>query len=87
MQRREFYLFFVPFQDKTYKEYVFPSNIHNRVSIELGSSFGWSKYTGLDGINISIDKFGASGKGELVVEQYGFTVDQIVKRYQEVFGN
>ncbi|MDQ0174990.1 transketolase [Bacillus chungangensis] len=74
-------------QDKTYKEYVFPSNIHNRVSIELGSSFGWSKYTGLDGINISIDKFGASGKGELVVEQYGFKVDQIVKRYQEVFGN
>lgn len=44
------------------------SNIRNRVSIELGSSFGGSKYTGLDGINISIDKFGASGKGELVVE-------------------
>lgn len=74
-------------QDKAYKEYVLPSNIRNRVSIELGSSFGWSKYTGLDGINISIDKFGASGKGELVVEQYGFTVDQIVKRYQEAFGN
>jgi len=49
-------------QDKTYQAHVLPNHIRNRVSIELGSNFGWSKYTGLDGINISVDKFGASGK-------------------------
>ncbi|MGF6952335.1 transketolase [Neobacillus sp. B4I6] len=72
-------------QDLEYKEAVLPTNVRNRVSIEMGSSLGWGKYTGLDGINIGIDQFGASGKGELVIEQYGFTVDHIVRKYKEAF--
>ncbi|MBY0099502.1 transketolase [Mesobacillus maritimus] len=72
-------------QDAEYKESVLPSSVRNRVSIEMGSSLGWGKYTGLDGINIGIDTFGASGKGELVIEQYGFTVNHVVKKYKEAF--
>ncbi|WP_077318668.1 transketolase [Virgibacillus proomii] len=74
-------------QDKTYQAHVLPNHIRNRVSIELGSNFGWSKYTGLDGINISVDKFGASGKGEEVVKAYNFTTKHIVRKYLEVFCN
>jgi transketolase len=72
-------------QDLEYKEAVLPNHIRNRVSIEMGSSLGWGKYTGLDGINIGIDKFGASGKGELVIAQYGFTIDHVVRKYKEAF--
>lgn len=72
-------------QDKTYQAHVLPNHIRNRLSIELGSNFGWSKYTGLDGINISVDKFGASGKGEEVVKVYNFTPNYIVRKYLEVF--
>ncbi|MBT2729799.1 transketolase [Bacillus sp. ISL-75] len=72
-------------QEVEYKEAVLPNNVRNRVSIEMGSSLGWGTYTGLDGINIGIDKFGASGKGELVIVQYGFTVDHVVRKYKEAF--
>jgi transketolase len=72
-------------QDIEYKEAVLPNHVRNRVSIEMGSSLGWGKYTGLDGINIGVDKFGASGKGELVIAQYGFTVDHVVRKYKENF--
>lgn len=68
-------------QDETYKESVLPKDVTKRVSIEMGATFGWERYTGLDGKNIGIDKFGASGKGEVVVEQYGFTPENIVETY------
>lgn len=72
-------------QDIEYKQDVLPNHVRNRVSIEMGSSLGWGKYIGLDGITIGIDRFGASGKGEIVIEEYGFTVDNVVRKYKEAF--
>ena len=66
-------------QDKEYKESILPSNIRNRVAIEAASSFGWHRYTGLDGKIISIDQFGASGPAKELFKMYGYTVDNIVK--------
>ena len=67
-------------QDKAYKDSILPSNITNRVSIEMAATFGWHKYVGLDGLAIGIDTFGASAPADRVIEEYGFTVDKIVKR-------
>src|SRR5690606_1624296 len=39
-------------QDQSYKNSVLGGNIGKRVSIEAGSTFGWERYTGLDGITI-----------------------------------
>ncbi|MBF6626859.1 transketolase [Aerococcaceae bacterium zg-BR9] len=72
-------------QDAAYKESVLPSAVRNRVSIEMGSTFGWGKYVGLDGVSVGIDRFGASGNGDAVVAEYGFTVDNIVKIYLDAF--
>lgn len=72
-------------QDEEYKQSVLPKDVRNRASIEMGTSLGWGRYTGLDGINIGIDKFGASGKGNLLIEHYGFTVEQVVEKYKEAF--
>lgn len=72
-------------QDEAYKEKVLPRSIKNRVSIEMGSSFGWQKYTGLDGLNIAIDRFGISGPGGDVSKELGFSVENIVDKINKKF--
>lgn len=66
-------------QSEEYRESVLPSDAEKRVSIEMGSSFGWSQYVGLKGYSIAIDTFGASAPGGQVVSNYGFNVDNVVK--------
>lgn len=72
-------------QTPEYKESVIPSELRNRLVVEMGASYGWHKYAGLDGHVMGIDRFGASGKGEEVVEFFGFTAENIAKTYKEAF--
>lgn len=67
-------------QSATYREKVFPKNILKRLAVEAGSSMGWMKYTTDDGDVIGIDKFGESAPAEEVLKEYGFTVENVVKR-------
>lgn len=69
-------------QSEKYKEEILPQEITKRISIEMGSSFGWEKYVGNQGKIMSIDKFGASAPGELIVKNYGFTVENIVHLFE-----
>lgn len=69
-------------QSKDYQESVLPPNIEKRISIEMGTSFGWHQYIGLKGRVCSVDKFGASGSGSEIIEMYGFTPDNIVSMYK-----
>ncbi|MDU3456540.1 MAG: transketolase [Peptoniphilus harei] len=70
-------------QSSDYKEEILPSNITKRISLEALSSFGWHKYIGIKGMAISIDTFGASGKGAEVFERFGFTKESIRRKIQE----
>ena len=65
-------------QSAEYKESVIPDSVRKRVAVEAGTSLGWHKYVGLDGAVISIDTFGASGKAEVLFEEFGFTVKNVV---------
>jgi transketolase len=65
-------------QSKEYKELILPNKVRTRVAIEAATSFGWHKYVGIDGEVISIDHFGASGKAEVLFEEFGFTVANVV---------
>ncbi|TSI10119.1 transketolase [Lysinibacillus sp. BW-2-10] len=67
-------------QSAEYKESVLPKAVTKRLAIEMGSSFGWHKYTGFEGDVLAIDQFGASAPGEIVMEKYGFTVDNVVAK-------
>lgn len=67
-------------QPKEYRDTVLPKNVKKRLGIEMGSSFGWHKYTGDEGDVLAIDKFGASAPGEKIMEEYGFRVDNVVAR-------
>lgn len=65
-------------QDKSYQDSVIPKE-GLIVSIEAGSSFGWERYTGRDGLNISIDTFGKSEPIDDLMVDFGFTVDQVIE--------
>jgi transketolase len=70
-------------QDAAYRDSVLGSRNALRVSIEAGSTFGWERYTGLDGLTIGIDRFGASGKGEHLYEYFGLTAEAIAPKIME----
>ncbi len=69
--------------DKTnqkYRDSVIPTNCKT-LAIEMGSSLSWYKYAK----NVfGIDTFGASAKMEVLIEQFGFTVKNLVKVYKNI---
>ncbi|MGC2236256.1 MAG: transketolase [Pyrinomonadaceae bacterium] len=71
-------------QTPKYKEEVLPSKIRARLSIEAGVSLGWAKYVGLEGDTLSVDKFGASAPAEDVFRDYGFTVENVIKKAKKL---
>lgn len=72
-------------QSAAYKEEILPKEITKRVSIEMATSFGWSEWTGLDGLNIAIDRFGISGPGEEVAKELGFDPDAIIEKINKKY--
>lgn len=73
-------------QSDEYKNEVLPPNIKKRISIEAGSTHGWHKYVGIDGVTIGIDHFGASAPGEIIMEKYGFTSENVIKKVKAILG-
>lgn len=71
-------------QSKTYRESVLPSEVRSRLAVEMGSSICWGQYVGLDGLTLTIDKFGASAPGSIVMEEYGFTVENVMRLIREM---
>ncbi|MGA8941185.1 MAG: transketolase, partial [Thermoactinomyces sp.] len=71
-------------QPDTYKQEVLPPHVKARVAVEMGSPFGWERYTGESGKILGIDTFGASAPGNRVMKEYGFTVDNVVRLVESV---
>ncbi len=69
-------------QSADYKESVLPKTVSKRLAIEMGASLGWHKYVGLNGDVLAIDRFGASGPGDLLIEKFGFTTENIATRFK-----
>ena len=64
-------------QDADYRADVFPADCLT-VSVEAGTTFGWERYTGTHGLNIGLDRFGASAPAGDLFAKFGFTADAIV---------
>ena len=67
-------------QPKAYRDEVLPPNVVKRLAVELGVSQGWERYVGDRGAMLGIDRFGASAPAEVILREYGFTVDNVVAR-------
>lgn len=72
-------------QSKKYQQSVLPSEVKRRISIEAGVTTGWEKYVGCEGVALGIDRFGQCGPGEIVLEKFGFSVDNVVKLARKLF--
>jgi transketolase len=71
-------------QPQSYRDLVLPPPIHARLAVEAGATQGWCKYVGDNGDVIGVDRFGASAPGEVVMREYGFTVESICQRAMEL---
>jgi transketolase len=72
-------------QDAAYKNSVLPPNA-KRLAVEAGTSFGWGRYVGSEDNTISINTFGVSAPGEVALEKFGFTVDNVVAKAKSIMG-
>lgn len=71
-------------QSKEYKNSVLPSNIDNKLVVEMGSNIGWRDYVGPKGDTLTINSFGDSGNGQELAEKLGFTSKNIANKFKEL---
>ena len=65
-------------QDATYKESVLPAAVTKRVAIEAAHVDFWTKYVGFQGATVGMSTFGESAPGGVLMEHFGFTVENVV---------
>ena len=70
-------------QSEEYKESVLPACV-TKFAVEAGVPYGWSRYTGSEQNVLGITTFGASAPGGVMLEKYGFTVDNLVAKVKAV---
>ena len=70
-------------QDKAYQDSVLTPGV-KRVSIEVGVTDYWRKYVGLEGASVGINTYGESAPGGVLMEHFGFTVENVVKTVKSV---
>jgi len=70
-------------QDQAYKDSVLTPGV-KRVAVEAGVTDFWRKYVGLEGAVVGINTFGESAPGGVLLEHFGFTVENVVKTVKSV---
>ena len=70
-------------QDKAYRDSVLPPAVKARVSVEMATTFGWSRYVGQTGKSIGMRTFGDSAPLKDLLKHFGFTVDHVVASAKE----
>jgi transketolase len=72
-------------QPQSYQEAVLPPDVLRRLAIETGVAQGWHRYVGSQGDVLSIERFGASAPYPTLFQEFGFTVENIVRRVHARF--
>jgi transketolase len=67
-------------QPQAYRDSVLPPQVRLRLAVEAGAAQGWHRYVGDRGEVLSVDRFGASAPGEVVMREYGFSVENVCER-------
>jgi transketolase len=62
------------------RDAVLPPAVRARLAVEAGAAQGWHRYVGDAGDVLSVERFGASAPGDVVMREYGFNVDEVCKR-------
>jgi transketolase len=72
-------------QPEEYRAHLLPPQVP-KMAIEAGVTHGWHKFVGADGLVIGLDDFGASAPGDLAMEKFGFSVENVVARARQLLG-
>ncbi|NPA90260.1 MAG: transketolase [Chloroflexi bacterium] len=67
-------------QPQSYREEVLPPEVTARLAVEAAMPLGWERYVGTQGDVIGVEQFGASAPYKVLMEHFGFTVENIVAR-------
>ncbi|CAN2040561.1 transketolase 1 [Candidatus Magnetomoraceae bacterium gMMP-15] len=67
-------------QSQEYKDKVLLPEVNARLIIEAGISMGWERYAGFNSDFICMKSFGASASGNALMEKFGFTTENVVKK-------
>ena len=73
-------------QPEDYRRDLLPADAL-KVSIEAGTTLGWERYTGADGLRFGIDGFGASAPAGDLYKHFGLTPDAIAPRVLAALGH
>ena len=73
-------------QTKDYIESVLPPTVKRRVSVEAGTTFGWHRWVGNEGVALGIDTFGISAPYEQAYEHFGLTPEKIAEKAKALLG-
>ena len=71
-------------QDAAYKEAVLPLAVTARVAVEAAHADYWYKYVGIDGRMVCMTTFGESAPGDVLMDYFGFTVENIANTAKEL---
>ncbi|MBN1667594.1 MAG: transketolase, partial [Anaerolineales bacterium] len=67
-------------QSPEYRTHILPDEVRTRIAVEAAVTLGWERYVGLDGAMVGLDHFGASAPAEVLYQQFGITVEEIITR-------
>ena len=67
-------------QPQSYRDEVLPPDVTAKLAVEMGVSMGWDRYVGPHGDVLGVDRYGASAPAKVLLPEYGFTADNVVKR-------
>ena len=70
-------------QNEEYISTIMYKSCSKRISLEAGITSGWQKFTGIDGLNIGINEFGASAPGKDVASHLGFIKEKIISAIED----
>jgi transketolase len=73
-------------QSAGYRDDVLPPAVGARLAIEAGVSLGWRRWVGDRGDTVTLDRFGASAPGEVVMRELGFSVENVVRKAKALLG-
>jgi len=71
-------------QSAEYRDTVLPPRVRARLAVETATAFGWHRWVGTEGDVLGIERFGASAPYERILEEFGFTADNVARRARAV---
>jgi len=73
-------------QPAEYRESVLPTPVTPRLAVEAGVSLGWHKWVGEKGTMVTLDRYGGSAPGGVLMKQFGFTAENVTGAALKLLG-